>query len=267
MRGVPRRYWKNWRPRTAALQAGESNHDRRRHRLHRPHRTGEVMARLRSTCRIPSRTPAMCSSQAIERARIDPAEVEDVIVGATFLEGASGANVARQVALARRLPGHHRGRIGEPLLLIGPADHRARGATGADGRGRDLCSRRPGVDFAASRTRPTPDAQGGLGRRAQASGVLEHAADRRDGRKALRHPAPSPGRVRRAKPAARGRRGSRRGVFNDEIVPFKTTMAVADKECGHHRNRRGHPDRRRGHSPRHHLRGGREDSACRSPAA
>jgi acetyl-CoA C-acetyltransferase len=42
--------------------------------------------------------------QAIERARIDPAEVEDVIVGATFLEGASGANVARQVGLRAGCP-------------------------------------------------------------------------------------------------------------------------------------------------------------------
>ena len=41
---------------------------------------------------------------AIERARIDPEEVEDVIVGATFLEGAAGANVARQVALRAGCP-------------------------------------------------------------------------------------------------------------------------------------------------------------------
>ena len=41
---------------------------------------------------------------AIERAHIDPAEIEDVIVGATFLEGAAGANVARQVALRAGCP-------------------------------------------------------------------------------------------------------------------------------------------------------------------
>ena len=49
--------------------------------------------------------------EAIARARIDPAEVEDVIVGATFLEGAAGMNVARPGGAARRLPGHHRGRL------------------------------------------------------------------------------------------------------------------------------------------------------------
>jgi acetyl-CoA C-acetyltransferase len=41
---------------------------------------------------------------AIERARIEAAEIEDVIVGATFLEGAAGANVARQVALRAGCP-------------------------------------------------------------------------------------------------------------------------------------------------------------------
>jgi acetyl-CoA C-acetyltransferase len=41
---------------------------------------------------------------AIQRARIDPAEIEDVIVGAAFLEGASGGNVARQVGLRAGCP-------------------------------------------------------------------------------------------------------------------------------------------------------------------
>jgi acetyl-CoA C-acetyltransferase len=41
---------------------------------------------------------------AIERARIDPAEIDDVIVGGTFMEGAAGMNVARQVALRAGCP-------------------------------------------------------------------------------------------------------------------------------------------------------------------
>ena len=41
---------------------------------------------------------------AIERARLDPKEVEDVIVGAAFLEGASGGNVARVAALRAGCP-------------------------------------------------------------------------------------------------------------------------------------------------------------------
>ncbi len=41
---------------------------------------------------------------AVERAGIDPGEVEDVLMGCAFPEGATGANIARQVALAAGLP-------------------------------------------------------------------------------------------------------------------------------------------------------------------
>src|ERR1700693_3257073 len=36
---------------------------------------------------------------AIERARLDPAEVDDVLMGCAFPEGATGSNIARQTAL------------------------------------------------------------------------------------------------------------------------------------------------------------------------
>jgi acetyl-CoA C-acetyltransferase len=41
---------------------------------------------------------------AVERARIDPAEVEDVILGCAMQEGSQGFNTARQCALAAGLP-------------------------------------------------------------------------------------------------------------------------------------------------------------------
>src|SRR5258708_16601058 len=41
---------------------------------------------------------------AMQRARLDPKEVEDVIVGGTFMEGAAGMNVARQAAPRARCP-------------------------------------------------------------------------------------------------------------------------------------------------------------------
>jgi acetyl-CoA C-acetyltransferase len=41
---------------------------------------------------------------AIERARLDPAEVEDVLIGCAFPEGANGNNLARQVALRAGCP-------------------------------------------------------------------------------------------------------------------------------------------------------------------
>src|SRR5690606_28463375 len=41
---------------------------------------------------------------AVERAGIDPAEVEDVIMGASHLEGTLGGNIARAIALRAGLP-------------------------------------------------------------------------------------------------------------------------------------------------------------------
>ena len=41
---------------------------------------------------------------AVARADIDPAEVEDVIMGGTFGEGTTGGNIARQIALRAGLP-------------------------------------------------------------------------------------------------------------------------------------------------------------------
>ena len=56
---------------------------------------------------------------ALERAHLDPAEVDDVVMGCAFPEGATGSNIARQIAL----------RAGQSLLLLRIADDRDCGAT------------------------------------------------------------------------------------------------------------------------------------------
>ena len=38
-------------------------------------------------------------AEAIRRARVDPAEVEDVVLGVALQQGATGFNVARQAAI------------------------------------------------------------------------------------------------------------------------------------------------------------------------
>src|SRR5258708_33260947 len=43
-------------------------------------------------------------NNGMQRGRLDAKEVEDVIVGGTFMEGAAGMNVARQVALRAGCP-------------------------------------------------------------------------------------------------------------------------------------------------------------------
>src|SRR5215212_5016773 len=43
-------------------------------------------------------------AEAVKRARVDPAEIDDVIIGAAIQQGAQGFNVARQSALRAGLP-------------------------------------------------------------------------------------------------------------------------------------------------------------------
>ena len=43
-------------------------------------------------------------AEAVKRAGIDPARVEDVIMGSALQQGATGSNVARQIALRAGLP-------------------------------------------------------------------------------------------------------------------------------------------------------------------
>jgi len=43
-------------------------------------------------------------SHAITRARLDPGEIDDVLIGCAFPEGATGSNIARQVALRAGCP-------------------------------------------------------------------------------------------------------------------------------------------------------------------
>ena len=81
---------------------------------------------------------------AIQRAGIDAAQVEDVIMGCANPEGATGANIARQIALMAGCPVTTSGHDRQPLLLVGPADHRAGLAARHRRRGRRVRRRRRG---------------------------------------------------------------------------------------------------------------------------
>ncbi|MFN7390729.1 acetyl-CoA C-acyltransferase [Brevundimonas sp.] len=52
----------------------------------------------------PQQLGAHAVRHAVARAGVDPAEIEDVVIGAALQQGATGTNVARQVALAAGLP-------------------------------------------------------------------------------------------------------------------------------------------------------------------
>ncbi len=168
---------------------------------------------------------------AIERARIEPREVEDVIVGAVFLEGASGGNVARQVALRAGCPVETAGVsvnrfCSSGLQTIALAAQRVMAGEGeiyaAGGLESISCvqnqantrmlkedwivEHKPEVYWNMLQTAETVSKRYGIARQAQDEyGVRSQ--------------------LRAAAAQAAGR-------FDAEIVPFKTTMAVADKTAG-----------------------------------
>src|SRR6185437_11254094 len=85
-------------------------------------------------------------AHATARANLAPAEVDDVLMGCALPEGATGWNIARQIAL-RRLSGYRARCDGQSLLLVGSADDRAGGATDHDRRKRCHRRRRRRVDL------------------------------------------------------------------------------------------------------------------------
>lgn len=168
---------------------------------------------------------------AIERARIDTAEVEDVIVGGTFMEGAAGMNVARNVALRAGCPVTTAGltinrfcstglqtiAIAAQRIMAGEGEIFAAGGLESISciqneanvrmlKEQWLVEHKPEVYWGMLQTAETVAKRYNISREAQ---------DEYGVRSQLRAAA-----------------ASLAGRFKDEIVPFTTMMAVADKDSG-----------------------------------
>ena len=168
---------------------------------------------------------------AVERARLDPAEVEDVTFGCALPEGTTGGNVARQIAL----------RAGLPVT------------TGGTTVNRFCSSGLQTIAMAAQRVmvdRVPVMVAGGM---EQISCVQQELNQHmfKDPWLVEKKPAIYMSMLETAEIVARrygiprekqdeyGVRSQQRaaaaqaaGKFSDEIVPFKTVMGVADKESG-----------------------------------
>ncbi len=168
---------------------------------------------------------------AVERARVDPAEVEDVIMGCALPEGATGGNVARKIALRAGLPVTTAGTTvnrfcSSGMQAIAIAAHRVMvdrvpviAAGGLEqiscvqqelnthmARDPWLLEKKPSIFMTMLETAETVAKRYRIPREAQD-----------------RYGVQSQQRAAAAQAA---------GKFSDEIVPFKTLMGVADKESG-----------------------------------
>jgi acetyl-CoA C-acetyltransferase len=168
---------------------------------------------------------------AVERAGIDPALVEDAILGCGYPEGTTGRNVGRQVVIRAGLPiaiagatvnrfcasglqaiAMAAGRIvvdGAPAMIAGGVESISHIRTRDDGNsGMDpwMLERKPELYMAMIDTADIVAARYGISREAQD-----------------RFSAESQRKTEEAQLAGR---------YRDEIVPCTTTMAVTDKESG-----------------------------------
>lgn len=170
-------------------------------------------------------------AHAVERAKIDPGEVEDVIMGCANPEGATGANIARQIALRAGLPITAAGVTvnrfcSSGLQTIAMAAHRVivdqvpvMVAGGVESiscvqqemnthmlRDPALLQQKPEIYWNMLQT-------------------AEQVAKRYNIAKELQDEYGVRSQLRAAAAQAKG-------LFNDEIVPMTVTMAVADKATG-----------------------------------
>jgi acetyl-CoA C-acetyltransferase len=168
---------------------------------------------------------------ALERARVEPGEVEDVMVGAAFLEAASGSNVARIVAL----------RAGCPVTTAGVSINRFCSSglqTIALAAQRVLAGE--GEIFAAGGLESISCVQNQLnGRMLKEDWMVEHKPEIYwNMLQTAETVAKRYGIARQvqdeygARSQQRAAAAAQAGRFDAEIVPFTTTMAVADKDSG-----------------------------------
>ena len=168
---------------------------------------------------------------AMTRARLEPAEVEDVVIGCAFPEGATGWNIARQIALRAgcpvSVPGMTINRfcssglqsivLAAQRIIAGEGDIYVAGGVESISCVQNqqnqhmlhepwLAQHKPEIYWSMLQTAETVAARYGVPRERQdAYGVQSQQ--------------------RAAAAAAAGR-------FDDEIVPIDVTMAVTDKETG-----------------------------------
>ncbi len=194
-------------------------------------------------------------SNAVERAGIDPAEVEDVLMGCATPEGATGGNIARQIAI----------RAGLPVTTSGATVNR-------------FCSSGMQTIAMAAQRVMVDDVPamvaGGLesvslvvndkkdNYRGDNDWIVEHKPARYDSMlQTAETVAERYGVTREAQDEyslqsqLRTAAGQQAGKFDDEIVPMTTTKIVTDKETGETSEQTVTLDRDEGNRPTTTLEG------------
>jgi acetyl-CoA C-acetyltransferase len=168
---------------------------------------------------------------AIERARIDPAEVEDVLMGCATPEGATGANIARQIALRAGCPVTTAGAtvnrfcssglqtiaMAAQRIIAGEADIFVAGGLEAISCVQNESNRHMIQEVWLKQNKP------------EIYWTMLQTAEQVAKRYKIARELQDEYGVRSQQRAAKAQA---EGKFNDELVPFTTIMGVADKDSG-----------------------------------
>jgi acetyl-CoA C-acetyltransferase len=168
---------------------------------------------------------------AIERARIDPAEVEDVLMGCATPEGATGANIARQIALRAGCPVTTAGAtvnrfcssglqtiaMAAQRIIAGEADIFVAGGLEAISCVQNESNRHMIQEVWLKQNKP------------EIYWTMLQTAEQVAKRYKIPRELQDEYGVRSQQRAAKAQA---EGKFNDELVPFTTVMGVADKDSG-----------------------------------
>jgi acetyl-CoA C-acetyltransferase len=168
---------------------------------------------------------------AVERARIDPAEVEDVIMGCALPEGTTGGNIARQIALSAGLPVTTSGTTVNRFCSSGLQSI-------AMAAQRVIVDRVPVMVAGGVESISCVQNEGNR-HMAKDPWLLAHKPAIYDSMLQTAENVAKRYGIPREKQDEYGVRSQKRaaaaqeaGRFKDEIVPFTTTMGVADKDSG-----------------------------------
>ncbi len=166
---------------------------------------------------------------AVARAKIDPAEIEDVIMGCALPEGATGGNIARQIAIRAGLPVTAGGVTvnrfcSSGLLAIAMAAQRV------------ITEGAPVI--VAGGVESISCVQNEANRHMYREGwIMEHKPELYWSMLETAETVAKRYNISRERQDEYGARSQQRaaaapaaGTFNDEIVPMTTVMGVADKE-------------------------------------
>src|SRR5712664_701008 len=168
---------------------------------------------------------------AVERAKLDPPEVEDVLMGCALPEGTTGGNIARQIALRAGLPVTTAGATvnrfcSSGLQTIAMAAHRV------------LVDRVPVLVAGGVESISCVQNEANT-HMAHDPWLLEHKPAIYDSMLQTAETVAERYGIPREKQDEYGVRSQQRaaaaqaaGRFKDEIVPFTTVMAEADRESG-----------------------------------